>query len=303
AKFDVQERRSLITDHWALCYNNKVSIESFLNLTRSYSEELDPTVIGAMVDKINGLYKFITPAERPAFANFVRGSLIRQKQEFGWQPHSGESDLTALARVNVLKTLGTIGQDQSVIAKARQLFAQYVKSTSALDPNIADAVTTIVAYNGTVADYKKISKLWQAAQTPEIEKRNLSCLALFKQPELVDQTLAMSITDKVRTQDAPRLLSRLLGQVDTSARAFAFIEKNWAAINKRFPQNSVPQIVSSLSSSCTTAEQESKARVFISTHPMPAGKRTIRKALEWIHGNVIFRRNAATQLNEALAKK
>ncbi len=302
-KFDVQERLSLITDQWALCYNNKVSIESFLNLTRSYSEELDPTVIGAMVDKINGLYKFITPADRPAFATFVRGALVRQKQEFGWQPHNGESDLTALARVNVLKTLGTIGQDQAVVTKARQLFAQYVKSSSALDPNIADAVTTIVAYNGTVADYKQISKLWQAAQTPEIEKRNLSCLAMFKQPELVDQTLAMSITDKVRTQDAPRLLGRLLGQVDTSVRAFTFIEKNWAAINKRFPQNSVPQILSALAGSCTTAEQESKARVFVSNHPMPAGKRTIRKTLEWIHGNVIFRRNAATQLNDLLTKK
>jgi hypothetical protein len=256
-----------------------------------------------MIDKINGLYKFITPAERPAFASFVRGLLVRQKQEFGWQPHNGESDLTALSRINVLKTLGTIGQDQSVITKARQLFAQYVKSASALDPNIADAVTTIVAFNGNAADYKQISKLWQAAQTPEIEKRNLSCLALFKQPDLVDQTLAMSITDKVRTQDAPRLLGRLLGQVDTGARTFAFIEKNWTAINKRFPENSVPHIVSALSGSCTTAEQESKARVFISKHPIPAGKRTIRKTLEWIHGNVVFRRNAAAQLNDLLSKK
>lgn len=302
-KFDVQERLSLLTDQWALCYSNKVTIESFLNLTRSYSEELDPTVIGAMIDKIDGLYKFITPAERPAFATFVRGTLTRQKQEFGWQPHNGESDLTALARVNVLRTLGTIGQDQSVINKARQLFAQYAKNSSSLDPNIAEAVTTIVAYNGNVADYKQITKLWQAAQTPEIEKRNLACLALFKQPELVDQTLAMSITDKVRTQDAPRLLGHLLGQVDTSSRAFAFIQKNWAVINKRFPQNSVPHIVSALASSCTTADQEAKARVFISNHPMPAGKRTIRKALEWIHGNVIFRRNAATQLNDSLAKR
>jgi len=141
------------------------------------------------------------------------------------------------------------------------------------------------------------------APTPEIEKRNLGALALFKQPELVDQTLAMTITDKVRTQDGPHLLMRLLGQVDTCAKAFAFIEKNWPVIVKRFPENNVPHIVASSAGSFTTPEQESKARVFVSNHPMPAGKRTIRKALEWIHGNVIFRRNAASQLNEILAKK
>ncbi|HEY9682226.1 MAG TPA: M1 family metallopeptidase [Oculatellaceae cyanobacterium] len=301
--FDVQERLGLLTDQWALCFNNKVSIESFLALTRSYADEKDPTVIDVLIDKINGLYKFITPAERPAFAAFVRGTLSHQKDEFGWQPHPGESDLTALARVDVLKTLGTVGQDQSVIEKARQLFTQYSKNTSSLDPNIAEAVTVIVAYNGTAGDYKQLTKLWQTAPTPEIEKRTLMALALFKQPELADQTLAMAITDRVRTQDAPRLLGRLLGQIDSSARAFAFIEKNWLAINKRFPQNSMPQIVSATASSFTTSEQESRARVFVSTHPMAAGKRTIRKTLEWIHGNVIFRRNAATELNNSLAKK
>ncbi|MFN8552235.1 MAG: M1 family metallopeptidase [Candidatus Obscuribacterales bacterium] len=301
--FDVQERLGLITDQWALCYNNKVSIESFLNLTKAYADEKDPTVIGALIEKINDLYKFITPAERPAFATFVRNTLYRQKEEFGWQPHSGESDLTALARVDVLRTLGTIGQDQSVIDKARQLFTQYAKNTASLDPNIAEAVTVIVAYNGNASDYKLLSKLWQTAQTPEIEKRALFSLALFKQPELANQTLAMSITDKVRTQDAPRLLGRLLGQVDTSAKAFAFIQSNWAKLNKRFPPNSMPQIVSAAAASFTTAEQESKARVFVSTHPMAAGKRTIRKTLEWIHGNVIFRRNAAIELNNSLTKK
>jgi hypothetical protein len=301
--FDVQERLNLLTDQRALCYSNKVSIDSFLTLTKSYAEEKDPTVIDVLIDKINWLYKFISPSNRPAFAAFVRNTLSRQKDEFGWQPHAGESDLTALARVDVLKTLGTVGQDQAVIDKARQLFVQYSKNTSSLDPNIAEAVTVIVAYNGNAGDYKQLTKLWQAAQTPEIEKRTLMALALFKQPELADQTLAMAITDKVRTQDAPRLLGRLLGQVDTSARAFTFIQKNWAAINKRFPENSMPQIVSATASSFTTAEQESSARVFVSTHPMAAGKRTIRKTLEWIHGNVIFRRNSANELNNSLAKK
>ncbi len=301
--FDVQERLGLLTDQWALCYSNKVSIASFLALTGNYEDEKDPTVIGVLVDKINGLYKFITPAERPAFATFVRSALAHQKDEFGWQPRSGESDLTALARVDVLRTLGTIGQDQAVIEKARHLFAQYAKNTSSLDPNIAEAVTTIVAYNGNAADYKLLTKLWQTASTPEIEKRTLMSLALFKQPELVDQTLAMSITDKVRTQDAPRLLGKLLGQVDTSARAFAFMQKNWTTLDKRFPPNSLPHIVSAASSSYTNAEQESQIRIFVSTHPMAAGKRTIKKTLEWIHGNVIFRRNAATELNNLLAKK
>lgn len=302
-KFDVQERLGLLMDQWALCYNNKVSIDSFLNLTRNYSDEMDPTVISAIIEKVLGLYKFVAPAERPAFATFVRSTLAHQKQEFGWLPKSGESDLTALARVDVLKTLGTVGQDKEVIAKARQLFTQYLKNPSSLDPNIAAVVTTIIAYNGTPSDYNTIVKLWQTAQTPEVEKRNLIALALFKQPELVDRTLAMSVTDKVRTQDAPRLLSRLLAQVETSEKTWNFIEAHWTILNKRIPVHSVPQIVAASAASFTTADQESKARIFVSKHPMPAGKRTIRKAIEWIHGNVVFRRNADTQLNESLTKK
>lgn len=302
-KFDVQERLMLISDQWALCYAGQIPVGAFLDLTENYANELDPSVMTVLIEKFEELYKFVEPAQRPAFANLIRHTLQNQIKTLGWKPQLDETDLQAVLRVNVLKTLGTIGQDQSVIAEARKLFDTYLKNSKPFDANLADAITEIVAYNGGPAEYGQITKLWRTARVPEVEIRNEMALGCFRQPALIDQTLALCLTDTVRTQDMPHLVGNIVGNCETSSQAWAFLKTHWKPLSGRLSETGAPKLVSPAASSFSTPQEEKDVRNFMAAHPLPAGKRTVAKMLEWVHGNVLFREKGGKQLNELLAKR
>ena len=71
---------------------------------------------------------------------------------------------------------------------------------------------SVVASAGDAADFDAFHERFAKAATPQEELRYLYALADFRQPELIDRLLAMSVTDEVRTQNAPYLLAAGHGQ-------------------------------------------------------------------------------------------
>jgi len=65
----------------------------------------------------------------------------------------------------------------------------------------------------------------------------------FRQPDLLDRTLAMTLTDAIRTQDAPRLLEDGLSYRYSQKATWKFIKEHWTEINKRFPENMVRKLI------------------------------------------------------------
>ena len=55
--------------------------------------------------------------------------------------------------------------------------------------------------------------------------------------------LAMSITDEVRTQNAPMLLRRALTNRRNGELAWLFVADHWDTINERFPSNSIARLL------------------------------------------------------------
>ena len=53
---------------------------------------------------------------------------------------------------------------------------------------------------------KNFAERFRKARTPQEEQRYLLALAGFRQPELIDKTLARTLNGEVRTQDSPFLL-------------------------------------------------------------------------------------------------
>jgi aminopeptidase N len=162
------------------------------------------------------------------------------------------------------------------------------------------AVIKIVAYNGDKKEYDEIKHLWQTAKTPESEHRALMALAAFRKPELIKQTLAMTLTKDVRTQDAPHLVSIELSNDAGKQIAWQFTKDNWDKLKARFPMNSLPHMVSA-AGSISTPEHEADLRAFFKAHPVPAGKRTVAKLLERVSINVNFRKNSQAALKDWLS--
>jgi len=110
----------------------------------------------------------------------------------------------------MIRALGTLGRDQTVQAQALEAYTALQQQTRPIDPNVIPALVSILAFTGDAARYEEFLTRFHKASTPQEERRYLFSLAAFRIPELLERTLAKTLTDEIRTQDAPFLVSSLL---------------------------------------------------------------------------------------------
>ena len=138
------------------------------------------------------------------------------------------------------------------------------------------------------------------ARSPQEQRRFLLALADFREPRLVDRTLALSLTDRVATQDVVFLLARLLANPAARERTWGFVRKRWPALRRRMPPLLASRLIEA-TSALLEPSHRSEVAAFFRAHPLPSGERVLRQTLErfdWYRG---FRREAATKLAARLS--
>ncbi len=284
-KLNAKERYQLLADAWAMVESGSLSIADYMRLTSAFKNERDPNVVEGLISGFSSINLFVDNASRAQFAAFIRDRLASLTEHLGWQSKPGESDLLKILRGDVLAAMGTIGEDPSTIEEARNRFRTYVQTPEKVDPSLYDAIVTIVAYNGGEEDYAALKKCWQEAATPEAKIRNLMALADFRRPELLQKTLDLSMTDEVRTQDAPHLVLKLMRQPAGREPGWEFMKSNWDKMVKRFPSHVFPRMLTG-AYSFVSREQARDLEQFLSTHKIPNGRRVAAKVLERVKLNV-----------------
>ncbi len=294
------ERFALLGDQFALCIAGKVGLEDYMSVLEVSRNETDPDVRETILEQLRFLDLFVDKPTRPAFEKFVQNLLRPTQTKLGWVAREEDSDKTKLLRGRIIEILGTVGGDTAVVATVRKLFEQYVQTPSSVDPNLIDAITTVVAFNGHQTEFDQITKLWKAAKTPEIEKRNLFALAAFHEPVLRAKVLQMALQTPVRPHDGSSLLSSELRSMAGKADALIFIQKNWPAIKKRFTDH----MQAGIASNCDHFVEEAQYRTiaeFFKTNKIDAGDSSISRMLERLQINGQFRKQSGAKLNKWLA--
>lgn len=302
ASLSPAERLCLLSDQWALTLAGHIPVSEYLDLTASYRTDSDPSVVDTLVGQLNYLHAMVDDRKLPEIQALIRDRLAPALRRLGWSTQAGEPDLTKILRGRVIEALGTTGQDELVIARARTLFARYLKEPNSVDSNLLDALTKIVAYNGDSSDYDIIRQCWLEAGTPEVEERNLLALGVFRKPELVRKSLALTLSHEVRPQDAPHLLGTILANRDGRRLAWQFIKDHWGKIVDRFPMNMVPRVVSA-AAWLNASGDEADLRAFFRAHPVTAGQRAVARTLERVSINVRFKQRSRQDLSNWLSQE
>ena len=294
-----RERYQFLSDSWAMVEAGKMPVTSYLELTAQYKKENDPTVVSLLIKQLYHLDRFIDNSSRDSYASFVRDRLASIHKTLGWESKKGESDRTQILRSHVLSALGTLGQDKEVIEGARLRFQTYVSNPGGLNPNLYGAIVSIVAYNGDARDYETLMQLWKRSQSAEAKVRNLLALAVFRNPSLQGRTLKLSLTDDVKTQDAPHLVKNLLSTTAGRERGWQFVKKNWQTMEKRFPVHLFPRVIKGTTALVTQRDVEDLS-AFLSSHPIRSGSRVAAKVLERVKLNARVNKKSSKELQEWL---
>ncbi|CAM6031304.1 unnamed protein product [Sphagnum compactum] len=315
AKLNTLERFTLLTDQWALVRANKVSIESYLDLLAKFKEEQEPFILESICEQFEELWDLVdirdinTPPHLNIVLNFylsefIRDTLLPAKHRLGWQEKASDSDTVKRARSAVLRTLGSIGQDQETINEARIYFSEYLRSCEKKTPfalsKLLGPIESIVSYNGDAKTYSELSNVWlKLAETPSGSKRALFCLSRFRQKELIEKTLQLTLGSDVKIQDSPVLLASILSQKDGLEPGLAFVEQNWQSIKTKYPPFMLPGIISA-AKTIRTQKGLTDFRAFFQGKIPSECDQSFERTIERIENNIEFVQNFNEPINRWL---
>lgn len=295
----VTERFNLVNDAWAATVAGLMALTDYLDLTARFTTERDKNVWAVLLESWSFLNKIVAAEDRPSLEAFVRARVGPAVASLGWAPQSGESEGTKQLRGDLIGAMGKLGNDPAIHARAAESYRAYRKDVAAVDPNIVPALVAILAHRGDEARYDEFDAGFRAAVTPQEERRYLFSLATFQQKPLVERTLARTISGEVRTQDAPFLVSAVLGNVSGRELAWDFVKANWEKMDQLFPKQGLRRMCGGIVN-LATQELERDVRDFFTTRQIDLGGKTLEQYLEQLRIMVTVREREASVLRRYL---
>jgi hypothetical protein len=204
-------------------------------------------------------------------------------------------------RGDIIRALGTLGRDQDIQVQASEVYAALHQQTQQIDPNVIPALVSILAFTGDQTRYEEFLDRFHKATTPQEERRFLFSLAAFRKPELLERTLAKTLTDEIRTQDAPFLVSALLHNVYIREKAWEFVKANWERMDRLFPKTGLRRMCGGIVG-LSTPELEQDVRAFFTSRQIDLGGKTLEQYLEQLHIAVLFRERDGNAIRDVLVR-
>ena len=276
------ERFGLVNDTWAATLAGMTALTDYLSLIDLLRDETDINVWTTVIGAAHHLKRILDDAQCAVLQERLRAIFSPAQQRLGWSPRAGESELESQLRGDLIAALGTVAEEKACQVRARNSYAQYERDASAVDRNLVPALISIVAHMGTAADYEKFYAKFKNAQTPQEEQRYLFALANFRERDLIDRTLRLTVNGEVRTQNSPYLMRNMLMNRDARAKAWVFMKEHWAEMLHQYPDNAISRMCEGIIG-LATPELEADVRDFFVRHPVKQGAKQMEQHLERLH--------------------
>jgi puromycin-sensitive aminopeptidase len=290
------ERFNLINDAWATTVAGFMPLTDYLDLTARFTAERDKNVWALLLDSFSFLNRIITMEDRAALEAFVRSRIGPAVADLGWAPRKGESELTKQLRGELIGAQGKLGNDPAIQRRAAELYRAYRIDATAVDPNIVPSLVAILAHTGDTTRYEEFDERFHAAATPQEERRYLFSFASFQPKALLERTLARTISGEIRSQDAPFLVSAILGNVYGRELAWEFVKTNWEKMDQLFPKQGLRRMCGGIVGLATPELERDVLDVF-TTRKIDLGGKTIDQYFEQLRIAVTVRERDSRALH------
>jgi len=276
------ERFGLMNDAWATTLAGPTSLTDYLDLIELLRDEDDVNVWTTVIGSSHHLARILDDGQCAELEKRLRALIAPAVARLGWTVKAGESELASQLRGDLIGALGTVANDEPTQTRAQELFAAHQKGTDDVDRNLIPALVAIVAHTGGSDDYEMFSRRFKTAQTPQEETRYLFALGNFRDPQLIDHTLDLTINGEVRTQNSPYLMRGILLNRHARDKAWVFMKSHWDEMLRQYPDNSIPRMCEGIIG-LVTKELEADVNSFFAKHPVKQGSKQMEQHLERLH--------------------
>jgi len=297
------DRLGIQNDAYALSRAGLLPVTQFLSLAQAYRNENDASVWSDLASNLRDIEQLISEDPvHPKYQAFARDIFGPAAKKIGWEPQSGEGHLDALLRSTVLSQSGSY-HDPDITAQATERFNKYLQDRDTLAPDLRGVVFALAAQSGGKEVYDSIWELEGETGLAEEKIRLLMALSRFQEPELLNATLADSLSSKVRSQDSITLVAAVAANPKGRNLAWDFVTSNWAEFDRRYGGGGFGLMrLVSICSHFNSQEKADEVDSFFAEHPAPAAERTIRQALERVRLNIKWLELNRQELSNWFAK-
>jgi puromycin-sensitive aminopeptidase len=281
------DRLGLESDAFALMRAGYLPATQFLSLARAYAQEREYPVWTDLVGSLGWVASLLSDAAcEPQLKAFARDLLRPIVTQLGWEPRAQESHLDALLRGSVLHEIGHY-DEAAVIDEARTRFTRYVDDPQSVHPDLRSTVMNLAAYGGERSTYEALRQVEQRATLQEEKLRALGALTHFPQRELLQETLELSLSPVVRSQDTIRVVAGVAANPRGRELAWDFVKGHWEEFDRRYGGGGflLMRLIESVTSHFASTERAQEVAEFFQEHPAPSAARTIQQCLERIRIN------------------
>ena len=277
------ERVGFIGDEWWMVRSGRHDVGLFLDMAGQLAGDSSPAVVDSAASRVAvAAEDLAAPAARPGMARWIR-------QKFGpalaaaGVPARNDDEQKQSRWAALAELVGISGEDQPFQATARELASRLIKDPASLPATIAPAVLRVAAYGGDAALYDRyLERLKSLASQPEDYYRYFEALPYFRDPALVQRTLAFATSPEVRTQDTGTLIAGVLSHPWGRDAAWTFVTREWPKLMDRLGVfQGIPAIAAATGNFCSAAAV-TQVKQFFAAHPLPSAERTVRQAIERI---------------------
>jgi puromycin-sensitive aminopeptidase len=225
-KVDPLDRLGLLSDSFEAAkagYGNTVDT---LKLLDAYADEDSPIVWEVIAGGIGSIRLVMNDDEvRDGLKPLARRLSAKQLKRLGWDARTSDTHFDRLLRPAILG-LASFGEEASVLAEAKKRFAA-MKRPEDIHPDLRSVIYGTMARHGGTAEFDKMIAMHDASQNSEERVTLAGALTGFKQPELIDRSLKMITSDKVRLQDVSYWIAYSFGNRHARMTTWKWLTNNW----------------------------------------------------------------------------
>jgi aminopeptidase N len=257
-----------------------------LSMLDAYADETSEPVWGIIALVTGEARRFIDqdPGLEDRIKPFIDRLVATQVARLGWEAQDGESAADQKLRALVL-SLAAYAENEAVVTKATQMFADYKDKQVALPAELRTLVWVIPVKNGNDAAFDFLINLHDTTQNSDLKGDACDALTATRDPKRAEQLLTRLKDPKViKPQDLDRWLVYLLRNRYVRDTAWDWLVANWGWLETTFANDKSYDYLPRYAASCvnTRAYQQKFRDLFESKQDQLLLKRNIQLGFEEI---------------------
>ncbi|KXS98509.1 hypothetical protein AC578_5517 [Pseudocercospora eumusae] len=256
----VEDRAGMIADAGALSAAGYQKTDGLLSLVKGFDTEPDFVVwdeLAARVGSVRSAWIFEDQKIKDALKAFARDLYSKKAHELGWEFSDKDGHIEQQFKSLMFGTAASAGDEKTKKA-AFDMFEKFVAGDrAALHPNLRSSVYGVVLSNGGKKEYDALVKEYETASSSDERNAALRSLGRARDPELIQRTLAYSLSKHVKEQDIYLPLAGLRAHREGIEAFWAWMKENWDTLKEKMPPSFtlLGSVVSMATSSFTKQEQ------------------------------------------------